>query len=187
MRILRAVVFPFAPFMTALNAEIPDRRAVGSQIVRHQEIRNHRVFLEKLAHQLYRGALVSLGLNQHVKNFAFSIDSAPKVHHRAVDLQVDFVQILNRMRLRSTPSQIRRDDRTEMVHPAADGLVAHGNPALSEQILDVAQAEREPEIQPDRLTVQGLERSWAIKIVVILAAITGVALFVEEMWRLPDP
>jgi len=30
-----------------------------------------------------------------------------------------------------------------------------------------------------------IERSWAIKIVVILAAITGVALFIEEMWRLP--
>lgn len=35
--------------------------------------------------------------------------------------------------------------------------------------------------------VQGIERSWAIKIVVILAAITGVALFIEEMWRLLHP
>jgi hypothetical protein len=32
-----------------------------------------------------------------------------------------------------------------------------------------------------------IERSSAIKIVVILAAITGVALFIEEMWRLPRP
>jgi hypothetical protein len=35
--------------------------------------------------------------------------------------------------------------------------------------------------------VQGIERSWAIKIVVILAAITGVALFIEEIWRLLHP
>ena len=36
--------------------------------------------------------------------------------------------------------------------------------------------------------VQGIERSWAIKIVVILAAITGVALlFIEETWRLLHP
>jgi hypothetical protein len=35
--------------------------------------------------------------------------------------------------------------------------------------------------------VQGIERSWAIKIVVILAAITGVALFIEEMWRSLHP
>jgi len=35
--------------------------------------------------------------------------------------------------------------------------------------------------------VQGIERSWAIKIVVILAEITGVALFIEEMWRLLHP
>jgi len=31
--------------------------------------------------------------------------------------------------------------------------------------------------------VQAVEQSWVIKVVVILAAITGVALFVEEMWR----
>ena len=35
--------------------------------------------------------------------------------------------------------------------------------------------------------VKGIERSWAIKIVVILAAVTGVALFIEEMWRLLHP
>jgi hypothetical protein len=35
--------------------------------------------------------------------------------------------------------------------------------------------------------VQGIERSWAIKIVIILAAITGVALIIEETWRLLHP
>jgi hypothetical protein len=33
--------------------------------------------------------------------------------------------------------------------------------------------------RPDKV-VQGIERSWAIKTVVILAAITGVALFIER-------
>jgi hypothetical protein len=40
--------------------------------------------------------------------------------------------------------------------------------------------------RPDKV-VQGIERSWAIEIAVILAAITGVALFIEEMWRLLHP
>ena len=99
MRILRPIVFPFAPFVTAFNAQIPNRRAVGSQIVRHQPIGDHRIFLEKLAHQLYRSALVSLRLNQYIKNLAFGVYRAPKIRHPAIDLQIDFVQMPNRMRL----------------------------------------------------------------------------------------
>jgi hypothetical protein len=38
-----------------------------------------------------------------------------------------------------------------MIHPASDCLVRNCNSALGEQILDVTKAEREPEIEPDRL------------------------------------
>jgi hypothetical protein len=48
-------------------------------------------------------------------------------------------------------AQIRRDHRPEMVHPAANRLVGDRNPALGEQIFDVAKAQCEPEIEPDRL------------------------------------
>jgi len=43
------------------------------------------------------------------------------------------------------------DHRSEVVHPAADRLVRDHNSALGEQILDVAEAEREPQIKPNRL------------------------------------
>ena len=39
-----------------------------------------------------------------------------------------------------------------MVDPAPDGLVGHDDLALREQILNVAQAKGEPEVQPYRLT-----------------------------------
>ena len=38
-----------------------------------------------------------------------------------------------------------------MIHPASDCLVKDPNPALREQIFDVAQTQREPEIEPNRL------------------------------------
>jgi ATP-dependent DNA ligase len=38
-----------------------------------------------------------------------------------------------------------------MIHPASDCLVRNCNSALREQVLDVAKAEGEPEIEPDRL------------------------------------
>jgi len=38
-----------------------------------------------------------------------------------------------------------------MVHPASHGLIGHEDPTLSKQILDVAEAQGEPDIKPDRL------------------------------------
>jgi hypothetical protein len=46
---------------------------------------------------------------------------------------------------------MRGDHRPEVVHPAAHGLVRDRDPALRKQILDVTKAEREPEIEPNRL------------------------------------
>jgi hypothetical protein len=55
------------------------------------------------------------------------------------------------MRFRTAPAQMRGDHRTEVVHPAAHGLVRDRDPPLGEQILDVTKAECEPEIEPNRL------------------------------------
>jgi hypothetical protein len=41
--------------------------------------------------------------------------------------------------------------RRAMVHPAAHGLIGDQDPTLSQQILDVAKAQGELEIEPDRL------------------------------------
>src|SRR5665811_2311928 len=130
MRILRSIVLPLAPLMTVLDPKLASRGAVGSQIVRHQPIWDHRVFLEKLAHQFQRGRLVALGLNQNVEDLAFGVDCAPKVSHLAVDLQIHFIKTPNRVRLRPPLSQIRGDDRTEMVYPPPNRLVGHSNPCL---------------------------------------------------------
>ncbi len=45
-------------------------------------------------------------------------------------------------------SQVGRDHRSEMVHPTPNGFVRHRHSALRQQILDVAQAEGEPEVEP---------------------------------------
>src|ERR1039457_3088406 len=38
-----------------------------------------------------------------------------------------------------------------MVHPAAHGFIGHQDPTLSQQILDVAETQGEPDIKPDCL------------------------------------
>src|SRR5271166_565588 len=95
--------------------------------------------------------LVSLRLDENVKDLAFGVDGAPEIDHPAADFQIDLVEMPSRMRLRATLAQVGCDDGSEMIHPPPDGLVRDHNPALGEQVFDVAEAEREPEVQPNRL------------------------------------
>jgi hypothetical protein len=47
---------------------------------------------------------------------------------------------------------IRWDFRLNLVvHPAPDGLIGDHDPAFCQQIFDVAEAQREPNIEPDRV------------------------------------
>jgi hypothetical protein len=64
---------------------------------------------------------------------------------------IDLVQMPSRMGLRPAFAQVRRDHWPEMVYPAPNGLVGDHDPAFRQQIFDVAEAQREPEIEPDRV------------------------------------
>ena len=44
-----------------------------------------------------------------------------------------------------------RDHRSELLHPAPNGFVGDVEPALGEEILDVSVAEREAQVEPDRM------------------------------------
>src|ERR1039458_8671705 len=57
----------------------------------------------------------------------------------------------DRMRLGAALLQVGSDHRSEMIHPTPDCLVGHRHSTLREQIFDVAQAQREPEVEPNRL------------------------------------
>ena len=55
------------------------------------------------------------------------------------------------MGLWSAFAQVGCDPRPEMIDPAPDGLIGDDNAAFGQQIFDVAEAEREAKIKPDRV------------------------------------
>ena len=55
------------------------------------------------------------------------------------------------MRLGPASSKISRDHGSEVFHPAAHRFIGNHDPAFSQQVLDIAEAEGEPGIQPDGL------------------------------------
>jgi hypothetical protein len=48
--------------------------------------------------------LVSLGLDQHIKDLAFCINRSPKVDHSAIDFHIDLVEMPSRVRFRAALS-----------------------------------------------------------------------------------
>ena len=79
------------------------------------------------------------------------IGNPAQINHPPINFQIHLVKMPGRMRFRTALAQMRGDHRTEVVQPAAHGLVRHRDPALREQILDVTKAECEPEVEPNRL------------------------------------
>lgn len=53
----------------------------------------------------------------------------------------------------SSPAQVGREQRAELVDPVSNGLAADLDATLGERFLDVADAQGEPEIQPDRMRI----------------------------------
>src|SRR5208283_1043873 len=123
MRILNSIVLPSPPLVPAFDPKDPDCGAVRSQVVGDQSLGNEGVRPQELAHQFQRSVLISLGLDQHIEDLAFGVDSSPEVDHSAVDFQIDLVEMPSRMRLQATLSQVGRDDRPEMIHPTPNGFV----------------------------------------------------------------
>ena len=57
----------------------------------------------------------------------------------------------SRVGLGSAFAKISRDLGSKMVHPARDGLVGDHDGTFRQQIFDVAKAQCEPDIEPNRL------------------------------------
>ena len=77
MRVFGAVVLSNALLMRAGQAQVPESRSVGSELVGCELFRRKSPFAEQLAHEPECHALVAAALNQHVENLALVIDGAP--------------------------------------------------------------------------------------------------------------
>src|SRR5262245_9581575 len=79
------------------------------------------------------------------------IDSTPQVHPLPVDPHHHLVQVPAIARPWMVPAQPSRDHRSEFQHPTPDGFVRDVEAPLGEEFLDVAIAQREAQVDPDRM------------------------------------
>src|SRR5450631_72180 len=151
MRILGSIVAPSTAFMMLCDSKMTCCSPVRTQIICDELVWDKAIFLQKLAHEFQRRPLVTSALDQHVKNFALGIHSAPEVDQTTIDLETDFVEMPDGMRLRPAFAKIGRYLGSKVVHPAAHRLIGNDDSAFGQQILNVTEAQSEPDIKPDRL------------------------------------
>jgi hypothetical protein len=82
-----------------------------------------------------------------VVDFALVVDRAPQIHSPAGHL----VERPSVARPRPALPQLAGDQRTKLQHPAPHRFVRNVQPALGEKILDIPVAQREAQVEPDRV------------------------------------
>jgi hypothetical protein len=80
MGVSSAIVLSEASIVRAGEAQLPESRAVGAQLVGDQQLRCEALFLEQLAHQPECRLRFSATLNKRVEDLALVVDGAPQVH-----------------------------------------------------------------------------------------------------------
>ena len=85
------------------------------------------------------------------RELALIIRGTPQIHPLAGDAHHHLVQMPAIARPRATLAQPSRDRRTELQHPSPHRFVGDVEPSFGQQFLDIAVAQGEAEIEPDRV------------------------------------
>jgi hypothetical protein len=107
-----------------------------------------RLFFIILRKKRLAAALSRAALHQDVQDVAVLVDGPPQVLQPPVNLDEDLVQVPLVPRPRLSAAQRACVGLPELGAPAADRLVGDDDPALERQLLDLAERQREAEVQP---------------------------------------
>jgi hypothetical protein len=102
------------------------------------------ICLHDAPEKLQRRSFVPRCSDHRLQDLAFVIDGAPEIAELAVDLHEDLVQLPPPLRIaahmrHASLADLGGEHWAKPVPPEPDGLVADVDPALGQQILDVAQ------------------------------------------------
>ena len=146
MRDFRTVVRPAAGY-----AKIAESRPVGPKPIGDDGVRQVSLPFQQPAHELEGCPPITPRLHDDVQDFALVVDGAPEIMNLAADPDEDLVQMPASRRPWPAPSDPCGIDPAELERPSTYRLVGDVDAAFREEILDIAVAQGEPEIEPDRM------------------------------------
>src|SRR5271170_5699881 len=147
MRILCAIVEPTADLVPlGCNTDIVHRRRICSKPIGDDAARSP-VFLHDPLEKLQCRGFVSLRGSYRFQDLALMVDCAPQIAELAVDLHEHLIQMPAPLRIAAhvrdaSLTNLGGEHRAKPAPPEPNGLVADVDPALGQQILDVAKRKR---------------------------------------------
>ena len=132
--------------MTLFQPERSQRGAEGFQAIGDDAFRFDTFVAKRAFQQRQASAGVAPLLHDEIQDFALVIDPTSEKYALAIHVADRLVEVPARRGRRLAAAKVLCDLRAELVHPAADGLVAHADPALSQHLLNVSKAHGNPEI-----------------------------------------
>jgi hypothetical protein len=151
MRVLGPVVEPLVPPVLSVRQGALDGWHVAGKLVRDHNARLHVLGLEYSTQEPLRGVLVASALDQDVQHRPILTDSAPQPVPTFLDGQRHLVQEPLVAASPAASTKLASQQRAELVAPETNRLVADLDASLGEQLFDIAVAQREAVIQPDRV------------------------------------
>ena len=128
---------------------------MGRKPVGHDAIWDMVLGFQQLMHEFARGRFVTPRLNQDIQYLGLAVHRTPQIHPLPADRDKDLVEVPLAIWPRAQSRQFAGIGRPELLGPVTNSFIGHVDAALSKQILDIAVAERESEVQPDSVLDNG--------------------------------
>src|SRR5438045_9465556 len=148
----------FGPIIEALGLRmldprhgLPLGRGVALQLVGDEHTRCSTLLLEELAEQAFGGLLVAPALDENIENEAVLVDGTPEPMLVPGDADDDLIEVPLVATARRALTNAVGEFPAEFTAPLPDRLMRHRNASGGQHLLDHAQAQREPKIQPYRV------------------------------------
>jgi hypothetical protein len=143
MRILRPIIQ--IPALSVLDAgkQLTPSDAVAPQLVGHDHPRHGLQTLQKPPKEALRRVGIAPGLNENVEHDAILINGTPEIVLHALDPDEDFVHVPLVPWPWPASTQAGSETCSEFLAPAPHRLVGDDDASLSQQQLNITQAEAE--------------------------------------------
>jgi len=141
--------------MTIRQAKLAESRTVGPKPIGDDGVRHVSLPFQQSAQEFEGRLPVTPWLNDDVENFALVVDGTPEIVELAADPDKDLVQMPAVRRPWPALADPCGIGAAELERPSTHRLVRHIDTALREQVLDIAVAQGEPNVEPNRVLDAG--------------------------------
>jgi hypothetical protein len=151
MRILRPIIKPLVRAVFDVWHDLTSGGSIGAELVSHHSSWRAALFPQEAPQQALGCRGIAARLHDLIKDVSILINGPPEPVLLASDGDRDFVEVPDvaaAWRLAPEAASVRRP---ELQSPAPDRLIRNEDAALEQHLLDQAQAQRKPEVQPHRM------------------------------------